>query len=272
MQLDALQAWMLDAITAPRDVTDPTGHAGLEVAAVIEPTPLLTAAQRLGIYAAMYWERLIEALDADYPALRRYLGDCAFRDTLRRYLQDRPSRHFSLAHLGHDLAEWLAGPPAADPFASELAQLERMLVEVFHEAADPPVTGDALLALRPDDFASARFAPIRASRLLSFTHAVDSFLTATRAGAAVPPPGAGNEHVMVYRQADRVLRHRLEPDAFVLLDALLAGLPLCAAIDHAATTGIDPDRLVGSIAGWFRDWVGRGWFRAITVDLQPPPA
>jgi len=74
----------------------------------IVDAPKASAAERFGVYTEAYRLRLIEALSADYPALKEWLGDEAFDALGRAYADACPSAHFSIRWFGSRLPRYLA--------------------------------------------------------------------------------------------------------------------------------------------------------------------
>src|SRR5438876_225142 len=72
-----LQTWMLSAISAPLPPPPP------DVAAHILPSATLQPEERIALYRDMYEVRMVEALEADYPALRALIGHSKFHRLAR---------------------------------------------------------------------------------------------------------------------------------------------------------------------------------------------
>ncbi|GLX79208.1 hypothetical protein tinsulaeT_25480 [Thalassotalea insulae] len=66
------------------------------------------ATSRLFVYQQGYRLRLLECMQAEFPALHLYLGETLFSMFVFGYLQRRPSSHYSLYELGADFADFLA--------------------------------------------------------------------------------------------------------------------------------------------------------------------
>src|SRR5262245_32289965 len=99
LPLPSLQRWMQAVVAHPgrveEAVADPAAAAELAPAGIEElilPSRSLTPVERVGIYHGMYLLRMEEALATDYPALKHFLGDEAFRALVRGYVQAHPSR------------------------------------------------------------------------------------------------------------------------------------------------------------------------------------
>jgi hypothetical protein len=105
-------------------VGDPT------IASVITGASAEQVAERLAIYSNGYRWRLLEALEADYLLLQKFLGDL----------------------VGQYLAKFLAEtkPYSAQPYLSELAQFIWALNETI-DAADAPLITAAELAALPQN-------------------------------------------------------------------------------------------------------------------------
>ena len=67
---------------------------------IIKPGPSLTSAERLELYHRQYWFRILDSLAEDFPVLRKMAGDGIFWELIEGYLLGRPSRSFTLRHLG----------------------------------------------------------------------------------------------------------------------------------------------------------------------------
>ena len=132
--LAQLQAWFLTAMTAPggaaRGAQLASERHGLTQEQVLKrargaPAPL-------HIHADGYVQRLLECLQADYPVLRKVMGDALFAFFARAYIWRHPSASPTLYDLGGGFADFLAasqGAAAAQGpalrFPVELARLER---------------------------------------------------------------------------------------------------------------------------------------------------
>jgi hypothetical protein len=114
MTLLEVQKQMAAAVTVPLDVDDCLAvynREGILMEAVasglFKSTDALSSLERLEIYCKSYWFRLIESLSEDFPGLSTVLGSEAFERLARAYLDDCPSRSFTLRDLGNRLENWL---------------------------------------------------------------------------------------------------------------------------------------------------------------------
>lgn len=206
------QAWFFRQLAA--------GAPGRGVAARISGGRL-TPAQRLRIYSSMYFARLLESLQEDFPKTREVLGDEAFEALARAYLAKHPSRHPSLRHLGDRLPSFLGhGRWARTPWLAELARLERALVDAFDAPDATPLGAQSLASLPAGAWGGLRFGFHPSLRRLRFAHAVDRLWERLDEGRDAAPPGKQPSRLRVWRQGFTVMRAPLDARE----DAVLAGL------------------------------------------------
>lgn len=270
--LASVQQWLQAVIVHPGDIEE--AIAAPEAARVLPPERLsdlvrpsrtLTAAERVDIYHGMYLLRMVEALEADYPAIRHLLGEEAFVGLVEDYVQAFPSRSYTLNRLGDHLPDFLREDvhrPHAELLA-DLGRLELAITQVFDEEESPVLTPEQVQAVPPDRWAEARLRPIRALRLLTFHHPVLRWLDAARRGEPAPVSVRRSTRVVVYRQRYSVLRLELSRAEHALLGALVAGSPLGEAVAVAAA--IRERRREFEVFKAFQTWVAEGMFSSVEL-------
>ena len=267
--LDALQRWFLAAVTHPDGAAAGARTMDSVLPRAIDdvclPSERLAATERVGIYAEMYFLRLCEVLEQDYPALSAFLGPAAAERILRAYLVRHPSRHPNLNQLGRELPSFLeheAEDVVERSFVVELAHLERAVQEVFDARRAEPITTDQLLAVPPDEWGDLRLATAPALRLLSFTYPVNAWYQAWRdSGSAGPAPALMPAWLALYRRDWRVWRQPLSSEQHVLLATLQRGATLGEALaELAERPGAELETVGRSLSDWFREWSGLGFF------------
>jgi hypothetical protein len=136
---------------------------------LIEGDERLNAAERLDIYANMYFFRLRDCLAEDYPKVSKIVGGAAFHNLVTDYLLRHPSTHWSLRYLGAALPVFLAGHPLADrfPFLADLARLEWARIDVFDAPDAPLLSRDSLTGRSTEAVNKLPIRPVPASRLLT---------------------------------------------------------------------------------------------------------
>jgi hypothetical protein len=225
------------------------------------PSKTLTAHERLNVYREMYWMRLREALAIDYPELKQYLGDDQFDLLCDSYVQEYPSRSYSLNRLGDHLPKFLSDGGfdglKRRGFVTELARLELLMTEVFDDV-EVPVLDEAGVARVPADaWETIKLQPIAALRHLPMRYPVSEYLSALR--NKKPADGfltRKDSWVVVFRRGYGVQRLELNRTAYRLFTALISGVPLGDAVSNVR---VSPAQL----QEWFKLWVSNRLFRAI---------
>lgn len=271
--LERLQRWMQEVVVHPGTVDEALAStaAKREIPAeklreVIRPSERLTASERVGVYHGMYLMRMEEALETDYPLVHRHLGDEAFSEFVRAYVQDHPSTSYTLNRLGDQVPRFFADHPDRPQagFLHDLARLELALAEVFDEQESPVLTAEELEKFDPELWENARLRPVAALRVLAFRHAVIPHLLAYHDGRPSPSPRRRASWAVFYRRDYSVLRLELDRNEHNLLQALVAGEPLGEALASAAGRELSP-RKQEQIFSWFRSWVSQGLFSGIGI-------
>ena len=246
--LAELQLWTHEAILR--------GGARAEKAAVlIRDGGSLRPDERLGIYADGYRARLLESLNAEYPALKSLVGETVFALFATGYIAARPPEHFSLYALGAGFADHLEAtrPPGGEAaLPAQLARLERARAEVER------AKGLERLGDRAVEAAGAALTPglrLRipdSVRLLRLGFDFIPLIAATEAGEQPVVPEARDSWVAVARIGYRIAVHEVEPLRFAWLEALGqdGGAVEVAAAAAARSTNRAVGAALADIALW----------------------
>lgn len=274
--LSDLQAWFLTVMTAAGGVERGVGLAGArfgwqadEVVAHGHGAPALA---RMNIYAEGYVLRLLECLRADYPVLRRVLGDTLFDFFARAYIWQTPSRSPTLYDLGAGFAAFLrASQPdgAADTLRLplELARLERARTEAIRAPGLERLAPAPQYALSAFDLMLGKDLSLTLPpcvRLLALALPLLPFWEGAQAGAAVPAaPAPAPSWIGIARVRYRVGLHALESWQYHFLHVLAGAgggaLPArhCAAL-AAAQAGVPLEQVVARMMLWLPVAAGTG--------------
>lgn len=264
--LKALESWMQAVIVHPGTVAEAIRSRGAarhlsvrEAERAILPSKTMAPLERLAVYQGMYPLRMHDALAADYPGLKAFLGGHLFEHFAADYVAKHPSRSYTLNRLGDAVPDYVRTwhhPKRA--FLADLARLELAITEAFDAAEDggagaPPAHVD-------DDWESRTFRVAPTLRLLSFRHPAGAALDALKRGRKAParPKAAW---AAVHRRSFVVYRLDLTREEFHLLSALAAGEPLGRALRLAARKAgrrLSP----AAIRRAFRVWTAEGILRA----------
>jgi len=275
----SLQQWMLRVVThhdgldsglleAAQDSGGPGD--GLSVEDIVPPNSRLSSQEQLQIYSFMYFARLIEVLEAEYPNVLFLFGPERFARVARSYLRDHPSGYYNLSRLSAAFPDYLAtlDEAAAYPaFASAVARVERAMEDIVDDPGEEPIAFETLAAIPMDNWPQARLRPIRALRLLQLDHPVNDFMNARREEYFAPVPEARDVAMCIHRVGFQVYRQELETEQFLLLSRLNENATLGEAIESVALSpGCDAEKMMSGLAGWFEDWMADNLFASIELD------
>ena len=251
-----LQSWMMGVIAAPLPP-----HPD-DVAAHILPSATLEPEERLDLYRDMYEVRMMEALEADYPAINAFLGHAKFHRLAWDYVQAHPSTTYTLHLLGEQMPEFIENDPKLTrrPLLADLARLELAMTEVFDEAEKAPLAAEAFAGIDPAQLAGTRLVTIPALRLLALQYPVNDLFTAYREEEAMVAPRKRATWLVVHRRDYSVYRTPLTERAFVMLSALRDGKTIGETIE------LLPHLTGDELFGWFREWSAAGLFSDINVS------
>ena len=226
------------------------------------PSKTLTALERVDVYREMYWLRLREALSIDYPQLQRYLGNHRFDQLCDAYVQQFPSRSYTLNRLGDHMPRFLAegGFPELSrrPFVTDLARLELLMTEVFDEEEAAILDEKQVAAIPLDSWDGMKLRAIPALRVREFRYPVSEYVSAVRdEKPATHLLKRKDSWTIVCRRNHGVNRLDLNRTAYRLFTALVSGQTLGDAV---STVRVSPAQL----QEWFQNWVANRVFRAIS--------
>jgi hypothetical protein len=272
-QLDRLERWLQAVVMHPqgaeRGLMAPGArglmpNAARDLEAVVTRSQRLTALDRLGIYAEMYYLRLVEVLTAEYPTTRTVLGADRFDQACRAFIARHPSTQRTLQSLSVDfpkfLKRYLRGRKNAR-LAVDVARVERAMEEVFDAPRVEPLGFVTLKKIPPGRWGDVRLTLTPALRLLALDCPADAHMTAIRSRRRVRAPGARPSFVIVYRHNLRAWRMTVTREQFQLLELLGRGLPIGRAVYKSCRKlRVRADRLPALLSGWFQNWSAEGLF------------
>jgi len=234
--------------------------AARDPSAVVLPSKQLSSVERLEIYAHMYYARLVEVMETEYPTVRQLLGPHAFAAACRSYVAKHPSRARLLNGLSAGFPDFLAKSlPRSHRhgLAVDIARIERAMEDVFDAPASTPMTAAEFAAVN----GRTRLAVNPALVLLELRYPANACMNAMRRGEQPRIPRPRVTRVIVFRRGFQVMRREQEQVQFRLLQALVAGKPLAAAVRASLVHGAgNADRVAGRLRSWFEEWAGAQLF------------
>ena len=218
---------------------------------IIKPGPSLTSAERLELYHRQYWFRILDSLAEDFPVLRRMSGDEIFWKLIEAYLLVRPSRSFTLRHLGEAFAESIENSPLLDEthrqWFGSVARIEYAFMECF-EAAQAALP-------EADDLANSVIELQKHVKLLHLPVPADlcwEWADFSPASSLEPK----TVDVAVWREpSGRSRQERIDVAEVPLLARLKQGLRL----DDLFESLPEPAPTEEEITRWFAKWHGHRW-------------
>jgi hypothetical protein len=196
----------------------------------------------------------VDALQANFPAVGRLVGEEWLRQVAALYARRHPPVQRSLLHYGEDFPGFLADLAAASdlPYLPGVAQLDANWLQA-HVAADEPALAAADVAGLPAHrLGQLRLRPHASARWAWFPGIpVYTIWDASRRGSEVPQPlHWQDEGALLVRRADEVCWLPLDRAGCRLLDACRAGHSLAeaAAGCDSGAAGLAPlfARLLGA--------------------------
>src|ERR1700722_2459264 len=289
MNLLAIQRQMARAVMTPLTPSKrmrrvaPDGRSLRAVAnKIIKPNDRLTSFERLEIYNRQYWFRVLSGFAEDFPGLRAILGTRAFDKVAQAYLNDCPSKSFTMRNIGSQLEAWLRKHPKyAGPrqqLALDMVRLEWAEINAFDGKRETPLTAADLAEANP---AKLRLRLQPYVHLLDLHYPADDLLLEVRKDAddvSVASNAFSERHktkrvkafasmkaspifLAVHRMGEEVYFRRLEREEFAILALLRDGKDLNAAIETGLRNSATPasERPL-AIQKWFQTWSTLGWF------------
>jgi hypothetical protein len=248
---------MLCCATARVVLPDLAAYQDAFVAALDDPaaaTLLAPLVDQPGfkVYRNTVLRGCIDALQANYPAVTRLVGEAWFRATAAEYVRQRPPTQPALVDYGDGFAAFLAAfEPARElPYLADVAAIERCWTEAYAAADEAPLTARALARLTPQETASTVLMPHCAARWhWSEQHPAYRLWSANRTGAAPSTPQWRGEGALLVRPGDRVESLEISVGGCAFLDACARGADLtrAAAAAQAVQPAIDLAALMAQL-------------------------
>lgn len=218
----------------------------------------LSNAERLDIYANMYFFRIRDSLKEDFPAVLKILGETGFHNLITDYLIKHPPSHWSLRYAGEHLPLFLQSHSSHEPWAflPELAQLEWTLLDVFDAPDGEPLKTEQLSRFKPEQWGQLILRRLPATRLLECRWNVDQIREEVR---KEKNPHPKNEPVplKIWRHNLAVFYRRAEPLEATLLRQL-ADKTTLAHLCETAAQALTADQAAVEVARYLKNWIRQG--------------
>lgn len=224
------------------------------------------AETRLKIYADAYRLRLIDALQANYPALAKLMGEGAFARLAQLYLSVHPSQHYSIRWFGHRLADFLREyPEYRDPRLTELAAFEWSIAAAFDAADAMPIAIESLATVAPESWPTLRFEFHPSVQRQSLTTNAVAVIKAVDDTIEIPESALSHTQWLIWRQQLTPQYRSLNALEAVALDAALQGKNFGVLCETLAEH-MDADSVPLTAAGFLKQWIVDECIVALDLD------
>jgi hypothetical protein len=285
-RLAAFQDGFAAALMAPDVAVDGAVADALEIARLV-------AQPGFAVYRNTVLKGCIDALQANFPAVSRLVGDEWFRAAAGIHARANLPRQPSLLDYGSDFPAYLAGfEPAAElPYLADVARLDRFWTESHVARDETPVAAAAVARLGAEALGRTVLHPHAAARWAWFDDApIVSIWERNRAGATIANGGASlapdpesksiageseglapdlewrAEGVLITRPRGKVEWTALPKAGGAFLDACAAGRTL--AVAATAALDADPRADLAALLALLLDAGAFGRIVAGAVDLE----
>ena len=201
------------------------------------PPPSADAQPAVAVHRNTVALGLREALAANYPTVRRLVGDAWFDAAAAVFALAHAPSDGVLAGYGADFAPWLDRfEPARDlPYLPDVARLDRAWTEA-HLAADAPVLEARDLAgLAVHDLEGLRLVVHPSARAFAFECPAFTIWRAHRENAVLDATHEWrHECALVVRPLHDVRWRGIDAAGYAFFDACAAGASIAAALERAA--------------------------------------
>jgi hypothetical protein len=268
--LAEVQALLTAVLRRPSPLTE-DADLSARCAAFVAGNERVSPAEQVDIYRRQFWMRHEDALREDYPGLIHVIGEDAWDDLLRAYLEAHPPSSPTLRDLGHAMATFVGGyphlPAGREELARDMTRYERAFVDVFDGADPAPLSPTRLAALRPEDWERARIALSPLVVRMRLAYPVHVLRKAVRGGESPALPAPRDVRLALFRKDLVVCFEELDVEQLDLLEALDGGASLVEACARVAEgkSAEATERLSRDVGGWFRDWASSGFIADVVV-------
>lgn len=206
--------------------------------------PARPAPPAFAVYRNTVMKGCIDALQANYPAVARLVGEEWFRAAAAVFVRDHLPSTPMLLEYGEGFADFLARfePAAGLPYLPAVARLDRYWTEAHAAADEPALDARALAGLDPESLASLRLRPHAAARWAWHDLPAYTIWSRNRNEAAVagdePDIAWRPEGALIVRPDDAVRWIGLDEAGCAFMDACAAGATLVEAAEAAPAGGV----------------------------------
>jgi hypothetical protein len=226
----------------------------------IQSTSVLSAKDRLDIYASAYKLRLKEAITSDYGKVASYLGDDQFDQLMERYIEKHPSHTTNLRYFSINLPELVRDEAPFNSLAElyELACIERAFADSFDAKSIHFATLEELATIPEQAWETLQFKFQSSLQILWLEH--NSFpIWKALAEDNVPPKLEKTTLIawVLWRRSDLISHYKVLSEAEVAaLDLALKGesfAVICEKLLDFFSEEETPIKAIGFLQSWLAE-------------------
>lgn len=225
------------------------------------------APRRYAVYRNNVTVGLIRAMEANFPVVRRLLGEQYFAGLVREYVQKHPPVTPLMFQYGDGFAAFLEAEEDLHNFAylGDVARLEQQMRQSHHEADVAPLAANDLATLPEETLFEGVLTPHPAAALLASPYALHAIYMANlQGGTGYVDEPAQAQAVLVTRPLFDVELQLLDAAQYCFFQQLMAQKSLGVAADRAAA--VDANFDLGQAFGVL---FGSGAFQSIHARKDP---
>lgn len=219
------------------------------------------------VYRNTVFKGCVDALQANFPAVARLLGEAWFRSAAASYVGEHAPADARLVHYGADFAAFLEDfePARGMPYLAEVARLDALWVQAHTARDEVPIDAAAVATLSAEVLGQAILRPHATARWIAFdTMPAFTIWRANREGWDVPDDLVWQgERALLLRAFGEVTWQPLSVAGYAFLDACAVGQPF----DAAAARALDaqPEAALGDVVG---ELLAAGTFSAVKTERR----
>lgn len=248
-RLSELQGWLSRVWTTPEglDAALKTDE-GTQALRWISNAPPVATRTRLAVYSDAYFLRLLEALGADFPATKRFLGEENFRILVAEHLRRTPSTSPNISDLGETLAGTARG------CASDLCRLEWAVLSSLYTDRLPPLDREVFAKVSVWDATRLVFDPTL--RLLETSWPVHRLWDERFKAPSKTKLAKRRANLVVHRDEEWVRVRAPKAKEFSVLKDLTEG-------ETVGRACVSSNASAKEIQAWFADWTASGLIKGV---------
>ncbi len=206
----------------------------------------LSVEQRLSIYRNNTRVGLTEGLRAVYPVVNNLVGTAFFNSLAEVFINEQPPRSACLLEFGDAFADIIKTFNAAQglPYLPDMARLEWLWHEAYHEADAKPFDMSTLAQLDAEQYGRLGFNVHPSVRLIASDYPIDKIWEANQPDYLLETVINLNDGVcrlLIFRPGFDVEIVSLAEADFNMLTGLASGLTLSKTIEHVLVDHPDFD-------------------------------